>query len=346
MYSNLKDENFTFDDVLLVPQYTEIESRKDVNTSINVFGNEYSHPIIPSNMDTITDVDMVKFCVENKSLAILHRFMPVKSLVDKIRYLLDYTNQSIPTFGVSVGVSNEELERVEEAYRLGVRIFCIDVAHGDHKRVHNICRVFKDRYPSAFVIAGNVATEDGAKRLEESGADAVKCGIGNGSACLTRGVTGHGIPQLSAIMNCRKGTRLPIISDGGIKSPGDVVKAIALGADMVMSGYIFAGTSETPGDIYIQDGYQVKTYRGMASKEAQEDYFGAMADWKTFEGISTTVKYKGQADNILKHYLGGLRSGMTYSNARNLKELRNNANFVKVSTMTQVENDVIGGIRR
>src|SRR6185436_5055908 len=192
-----------------------------------------------------------------------------------------------------------------------------------------------------FVIGGNVATHAAADYLASCGADAIKVGIGPGSVCTTRIKTGCGVPQLTAIMDCSKVDRI-IIADGGIRSPGDAVKALAAGAHIVMLGGMLAGTDETPGEIFEEPifetaspaGYlrqKYKMFRGMASKEAQEDFMGSMADWKAAEGVQIKVRAKGPVKNIIADLMGGIRSGMTYMGAKDLATLRRNAEFIEVT---------------
>ncbi len=176
------------------------------------------------------------------------------------------------------------------------------------------------RYWNVFIIAGNVATYDGAAYLADMGADVVKVGIGAGSVCTTRDKTGFGVPQLSAIMDCAR-VNVPIIADGGIRQAGDVVKALAAGATMVMLGGMLAGTDEALGGT---------NYRGMSSVEAQEDYFGSVADWKTDEGISITIPPRGPVSAIIRDVVGGLRSGLTYAGAKDISELQSKATFIRV----------------
>jgi IMP dehydrogenase len=190
--------------------------------------------------------------------------------------------------------------------------------------------------PDVCILAGNVATYAGADYLASVGADIIKVGIGAGSVCTTRIKTGFGVPMLSAIQECARVDR-SIVADGGIRTPGDIVKSLAFGADFVMIGGMLAGTRPTPGEPVIKEGCKTKIYRGMASREAQESFMGGLPDWRTDEGIAVEVPYREDEDQILSDVTGGLRSGLTYGGAKNIPELQRKLNYVLVSHATVVE---------
>lgn len=328
------NKSLTFDDVLLIPRYNGANSRKDVNTSVKLGEYHFEIPVISSNMDTITGHTMAATMAELGGLGIIHRFMSIEDNVNEYNLAIQKTSNPV---GVSLGI-NEGLDRAKALYEVGARLFCIDVAHGHSNNVGNFIKLLNNEFKDIFIIAGNVATYEGAAYLADCGASAAKVGIGGGSACSSRSKTGFGVPQLSAIMACSK-CKVPIIADGGIKSPGDVVKAIVAGATMVMLGGMLSGTDETPGEKYTnKNNQEYKIFRGMASKEASENYFGAMPEWKTAEGISVKVPYKGSVKEIIKDIVGGLRSGLTYGGANNLTELRRNCEFIEISTASRIEN--------
>ena len=338
-------EALTFDDVLMVPMYNRFTSRNDerIDTSVTLGDYKFQIPIISSNMDTITGSEMAKKMGHLGGLGILHRFC---SIEDNVKEFIQVSgNKSSPggacgsesieytTCGVSIGV-NEGLTRAEALYDTGARIFCIDVAHGHSESVIQMIKQMKQKYKDILLIAGNVCTYAGADILVGAGADVIKVGIGPGSVCTTRIKTGVGVPQFTAIQDCKRINR-PIIADGGLRTPGDIAKAIAAGATMVMLGNMLAGTDETPGDVHPKGDW--KTFRGMASKEANEDFYGAMTDWKTAEGISTSVQCKGPVENVIKDIMGGIRSSLTYNGAHNFTELRRSVEFVRITQAGRIE---------
>lgn len=248
--------------------------------------------------------------------------------------------------GAAVGITSDMMERVDALVKAKVDVITIDTAHGHSKGVMKAVRSVKEKYPYLQIIAGNVATGDATRELIEAGADAVKVGIGPGSICTTRVVTGVGVPQISAIIDCVKAaseTNTPIIADGGIKYSGDITKALACGASVIMAGSLFAGTEESPGETIMFEGKQFKEYRGMGSLAAMRSgssdrYF--QNDTKKYvpEGVEGRVAYKGPVGEVVYQLLGGLRSGMGYCGAANLPELYEKSRFVKISPASLVEN--------
>ncbi len=245
--------------------------------------------------------------------------------------------------GAAVGVTSDMRKRVEALVRAGVDVVAVDTAHGHSRGVIDAVKRIKDAFPDLQVIAGNVATGEGAVSLAEAGADAVKVGVGPGSICTTRVIAGVGVPQLSAIYEAAmalKGTGVPVIGDGGIRYTGDIVKALAAGADSVMAGSLFAGVEEAPGETIIYDGRKFKTYRGMGSLGAMQEgskdrYFQDVEDdikKLVPEGIEGRVPFKGTVAEVMTQYIGGLRAGMGYCGARNIKELQQNAQFVQITS--------------
>ena len=321
----------TFDDVILVPGYNGIRSRQSVSTEIPLGKTTLRIPVLSANMDTITGEAMAGALAKLGGLGILHRFMSIEQNVAAYRAARQHGQ-----VGISIGVSGDSMERAEALIGAGAEIICVDVAHGHSKMVNQTVRSLREKYgDNICIIAGNVATYAGADYLAAAGADVIKVGIGPGSVCTTRIKTGFGVPQLTAIIDCQKVDR-PIIADGGIRTPGDAVKALAAGAAYIMLGGMLAGTDETPGQKIAKhsaDGKttHVKVFRGMASREAQEEFMGSMADWKTAEGISTEVAAKGPVAEVIADVMGGIRSGMTYCGAKDLKELQRKAQFMEIS---------------
>ena len=243
----------------------------------------------------------------------------------------------------AIGATGDFLERAEALVNSRVDAIVIDTAHGHSSRVLNAVKQVKAKFPDIEIVAGNVATADATKALIAAGVDAVKIGIGPGSICTTRVVTGAGVPQVSAIVECveaAKNTRVPIIADGGVKFSGDVAKAIAAGADSVMIGSLFAGTEEAPGEVILFQGRNFKTYRGMGSigamKKGSSDRYsqeGTVADAKYIpEGIEGRVAYKGTVAEMVTQLVGGLRSGMGYTGCKDIGELQSNAKFVRITS--------------
>lgn len=244
--------------------------------------------------------------------------------------------------GAAIGVGGDTLERVKALVKSWTDVITIDTAHGHSQGVADQIKEIKNLYPDLQIIAGNVATAEGAKFLADAGADAVKVGIGPGSICTTRVIAGIGVPQVTAVIevsNALAGTGIPVIADGGIRYSGDMVKAIVAGADSIMAGSLFAGTDESPGDVEIFEGRKVKTYRGMGSLDAMKDgsadrylqdpevEFSKLVP----EGIEGRVLYKGSVKDLIYQYIGGLRAGMGYTGSHNIKDLQN-ADFVQITS--------------
>ncbi|MGD2029295.1 MAG: IMP dehydrogenase, partial [Desulfobacterales bacterium] len=252
-----------------------------------------------------------------------------------------YKDCRYPVF-VSVGCGSEDLKRAEALRDAGADLFCIDVAHAHAKYVGRTLKELRKMLgDNACIMAGNVATYAGADHMASCGADIVKVGIGGGSVCTTRIKTGFGVPNLTAIKNCSRVDR-SIVADGGIRYPGDIVKALAFGADFVMLGGMLAGTRPTPGPVMSKknkngEEVKIKTYRGMASSEVQKDYHGGIAEWKTSEGVSIQVPYREDEDMIINDIIGGLRSGLTYGGAATIAELQRKLDYIEITTSGRTE---------
>lgn len=328
-----------FDDILLIPQRSSVASRHSVNTTMIIGSGaravKLNLPIIAAPMDTVCDLEMCISIAGAGGLGILHRYMSYEDQVRKARFLSDAEFG----FGVAIASNNGFLDQAQELYNVGVRLLLVDTANGHGKYAIDAVKALRDKFDDVHIMAGNVATADGFSRLSAAGADSVRVGIGGGSACTTRIVSGHGVPTLASIMDCdmwleefgSKGTdTCSIVADGGIRNSGDMVKAFAAGAHAVMVGSMLAGTDEAPGNVFINEqGQHVKAFRGMASREAQKDAIGNVS---VAEGISTTIPYKGSVKNILEEIRGGLGSGCSYSGVFNLEEL---AAFSKYVCVTQ-----------
>lgn len=327
-------ETLAFDDVLLVPKYSDIESRKEVSLSCKLGNIELDLPIISSPMDTVTEKDMAVAISQAGGLGIVHRYNTVVQQSDIVQRAMQ---DGAKIIGAAIGVTGDYIERAEKLLAAGAKVLCVDVAHGDHISVKNAIRDLRARFGSAVhIMAGNVATLEGFNHVSFWGADSVRVGIGGGSICSTRIQTGHGVPTLSSIMECVHSEHdTSLIADGGIKTSGDIVKALAAGADFVMLGSLLAGTDESPGHIHVDENRdKFKVYRGMASKEAQRDWKGS---YSSFEGVSHRVAYKGSVKNIIDDLARNIRSGLSYSGVRNISELRAKATFIKQSHAGQIE---------
>jgi len=311
----------TFSDILITPQYSEVMSRSNVD--IGTLLHESVHldfPVISANMPHITGPKMA-ICMDSYGgMGVLHRFNTVKEAVQDFESAVfrEQPQEGI-NIGVALGVKESDMERFEALYRVGARLFIIDVAHGHHVLVKNMIDRVKSRHNDVVVMAGNVATAEGALDLTEWGADILKVGIGPGAVCMTRRNTGVGAPQFSALKEIASVAKVPFIADGGIKSPGDVAKALIY-ADAVMVGSFIAGTSETPGKVFRNEGGDFyKVYGGNASAETK---VGNGQESKFVEGITKIVRFQGHVKHILREIRDGLQSAFSYSGASNLKEFQ------------------------
>ena len=325
--------SLSFDDVLLIPQYSDIESRKALSTENKLGDIQLALPIISSPMDTVTEVDMSLAMDTHGGLGIIHRY---NSPAEQAQLVKVAKLKGLTNVGAAVGVTGDYLERAQAVVDSGAIVLCVDIAHGHHSMMKSALAKLRQAFgDSVHIMAGNVATGEGARALAEWGADSVRVGVGGGSICSTRLVSGHGVPTLQSVIDCvTAGCSVPIIADGGMKTSGDVVKALAAGADFVMLGSMLAGTDQSPGQVFDNGNKKYKVYRGMASSEAQVNWRGKTS---TPEGISTTIPYKGNVNNILADIKGGIQSGMSYSGARTIQKLQAKAKFVRQTVAGQAE---------
>jgi len=323
-----------FSDVLIVPQRSEIGSRSDVNLERDFVFRHSKRiwkgiPIIASNMDSIGTFEMYQVLSKYKMITCFHKFYEPE----------DYALDMDPNYYmISTGVNDNDWEKLQKIItRLNPYFVCIDVANGYSYKLINFVKKVRKQYPDMTLIAGNVVTSDMSQELIYNGVDIVKVGIGSGSCCLTRKVTGCGFPQLSAIQECGNtshGSDALIISDGGIQNPGDFSKAFGAGADFVMAGSIFSGHDENSGEVIEENGKKYKIFYGMSSKKAMEKHYGKMESYRSSEGNVVKVPYKGSVEETVKHILGGIRSCMSYIGAKKLK------NFSKCCTFIRVNNQL------
>ena len=336
-------EALSFDDVILVPEYSDLKTRKNINTDIEIFYNKKSlkfrSPIISSPMSTVTESRMSNAMISHGGLGIIHRY----NTIEQQSILLNQVNHR-DYRAAAIGVTGDFKERLSELVKNDLSIVCIDVAHGDHILVEEAVSYIRAEFPKLFIIAGNIATSSAYKRLSNSGAHAIRTSVGSGSICTTRIQTGHGMPTFQAIVDCNsardqmlkdKETDIAyIIADGGIKNSGDMVKSLAAGADFVMLGSMLSGTKESPGKVYVEKGKKFKQYNGMASKEAQKSWKGS---YNSIEGVSSHVPYKGTVSKVISEIMSNIRSGMSYSGADCLSELKEYATFIRQTNSAHSE---------
>ena len=331
-------EALTFDDVTLAPKYSSVLP-SEVNTSVKLSKNlNLKIPLLSSAMDTVTESKMAIEIAKAGGIGVIHRNL---SINDQILEIKKVQKKGL-VVGAAVGTNDTELSRAEKIIKCKADLIVVDTAHGHTKRVANIIKFIKKKKSNKTTLcAGNIATAEAAKFLCKLGVDIVKVGIGPGSICTTRLVAGIGVPQLSALLDAKKGLskNVKMISDGGVKFSGDIAKALAAGADAVMVGSMIAGTNEAPGKIIKKNGKLFKVFRGMGSvgamnKGSAERYFQEKQkdDSKYVpEGVEGFAKYKGKVDNIIFKLIGGLRSSMGYLGSRQIKYLRDKPQFVKIT---------------
>jgi len=340
----INKEVLSFDDVILEPLYSEIESRKQIDTSVKTKINNkelnFKIPIVSSPMSTVTEAHMSNAMISQGGLGIIHRY----NTIDFQTKLLGYVNHR-DYRAAAVGATGDYKERLAELVKNDLNIVCIDIAHGDHILMEKAIEFIRSQYPDLFVMAGNVASGYAYSRLASCGVHAVRTSVGSGSICTTRIQTGHGIPTFQAVLDCyaskqnildtNPGSFAPyIVADGGIKNSGDIVKSLAAGADFVMLGSMLSGTKETPGKVLFQEGKKFKRYNGMASKAAQKNWKGS---YNSIEGVTSIVPYKGTTSKVVNEIMSNVRSGMSYSGAYNFEELRENAIFRRQTSSSHVE---------
>ncbi len=331
-------ESLTFDDILLVPQYSNVlPSETDISLTLT---NKISLkvPFLSSAMDTVTESKMAIAIASSGGIGIIHRNLNIKKQSQEVSKV----KSKKLLVGAAVGTNKEDIDRAKSLINSECDMIVIDTAHGHSEKVLNMLSKLKKLTSKIPICVGNIATGEAAKRLYNSGADIIKVGIGPGSICTTRMVAGIGVPQISAIMDVKKSLKnkkIRIISDGGIKFSGDIAKALAAGADAIMMGSIFAGTDESPGRKFKVKGKVYKQYRGMGSIGAMSSGSANRYFQKNFkdkskfvpEGVEGRVEYKGNVSNIIYQLKGGLRSSMGYIGAKNLNQLRKNAKFIKIT---------------
>lgn len=317
---------FTYDDVALVPQFNNIPSRTEpVLETWLTKKLKMDIPILAANMDTVIGEAMAEKLLSLGSIPIFHRFT---SFEDQVKWVKKFSGKTFISCGIG------KLDETRKLLDLGALGVCIDVAHGHSDRMFQYIQELKKNHPDKQIIAGNVCTAMAYHDLVNAGADAVKVGVGPGAACTTRMVTGFGVPQFTAVQDCAKVAeklRVPLIADGGIRTSRDVVLALAAGASSVMVGKLFALTEESAAPKEKRQGRLEAKFRGQASTDFQNDFYGGLKAKTVAEGIDFWAPVTGSVESLVANLLGGVRSGMTYGGARNLKELQRKAEFVQVT---------------
>jgi IMP dehydrogenase len=332
-------EALTFDDVTMAPKYSEILP-SEVNTSTRLSDDLILKiPLLSSAMDTVTESKMAIAIAKAGGIGVIHRNLDIKKQIEEIKKV---KKQKL-LVGAAVGAGPLEFKRAKALLKEKIDLIVVDTAHGHSKKVAEIIKEIKKlKTNKTTLCAGNIATAEAAKFLIKLGVDIVKVGIGPGSICTTRLVAGIGVPQLSAILEVNKGvknSKTKIISDGGIKYSGDIAKALSAGADAVMIGSLFSGSSETPGKLIKKNGKLYKSFRGMGSvgamnKGSADRYFQTkQKDTSKYvpEGVEGYAKYKGDVKNIIFKLVGGLKSSMGYLGAKKVPNLKRKPNFVKIT---------------
>ena len=339
------ENGLTFDDVLIVPRRSSVYSRRDVSLKTRLVGDlALELPIISANMDTVTELEMATAMAEAGGMGVIHRF------VDDPETHAGWVSSTPGLRFLAIGVKEADLEKIPLVE--GLDGVVIDVAHGHSDRVAETIAAVREVDPELWIVAGNVATAEGAWDLLEAGAHAIKVGVGPGAVCTTRIVTGCGVPQLTAVLKVRAaldrwwdaerrkarprvGYPPALIADGGIRNSGDIAKALVAGADTVMIGSLFAGTDEAPGAVIRENGQAFKLYRGMASQGAMD----RVGSDRTPEGISTLIPHKGSVKVLLTQLEGGIRSALSYCNSASIADLHEQTiEIVRISPASAREN--------
>ena len=334
---NIKD-SFTFDDVTLVPKYSSILPSEAITSTKISHNLNLQIPLMSSAMDTVTESKMAIALSKSGGIGVVHRNLSIQKQVHEVKKV----KKNNFLVGAAIGVNPKDIERVYKLLEAKVNLIVIDTAHGHTQKVLSMIKKIKKKFKKSTLCAGNIATGKAAKFLADAGVDIVKVGIGPGSICTTRLVTGIGVPQLSAILEVKKALKnykTSIISDGGIKFSGDIAKAIAAGADAVMIGSLFSGTIESPGKTFKYKGKLYKNFRGMGSVGAMsvgsadryyQEKFKNTSKYVP-EGVEGIVKFKGSVNKIIYNLIGGLKSSMGYLGAKTIKDLQKKGEFIKIS---------------
>lgn len=342
----------TYDDLILIPQASNVlpsEVKIDTYLTPKIHLNM---PIVSAAMDTVSEHEMGIALARAGGIAIIHKNLTIEEEANEVKLVKEASYEGYPDAaldekgrllsGAAIGANSEALTRAKALLEAGADVLVLDSAHGHSQNIIKTAKLLKETFPNVQLIVGNIVTKEAAADLIEAGADAIKVGIGPGSICTTRVVAGVGCPQATAVDDVAtfcKGKNVKVIADGGLKYSGDIVKALALGADTVMLGSMLAGCKEAPGDILEVDGKLLKTYVGMGSLAAMkrgsaDRYFqGGQTESKKFvpEGIEAALPYKGEVKDVVYQLLGGLKSGLGYCGSHDIKELKEKSVFIRVT---------------
>jgi IMP dehydrogenase/GMP reductase len=340
-----RDTGLSYDDVLLVPKRSPVDSRSEVDLSTELAeGVGLSIPVLSAAMDTVTETEMALAVAEAGGLGVVHRFLTVDEQAAMVREVAAGGHR----VAGAVGIAEAYVDRAAALVDAGVDVLVVDVAHGHMDRALSATETLAERFPDTPLCAGNVATRAGVADLATAGADCVKVGVGPGSHCTTREVTGFGVPQFTAIQRCAAAATdegVTVIADGGIRSSGDAVKALLAGADAVMMGGYLAGCTESPGEVLEVDGDRYKRSRGMSTAAAAEDRDDKDVHVDADEGVEAVTPYSGPVADRLAEFTAGMRSGLSYAGARDLATARENAEFMEVTGSTTHRNGPHGVAR-
>ena len=356
-YRPMIDVAVAYDDVLIVPSFSDLRSRTEPSIGTMVGSYKLSCPIISSPMDTVTESAMAIAIGMAGGMGIVHRFMTTEEHILNLRRVArakSFQHNNIIPVVLAVGVGKDERARLKRVLS-GIKPYslnavAIDVANGHSSLVRDMVSFIRDEAGIAIdIIAGNVATGEGFYYLCELGVNAIRVGIGGGSICKTRIMTGFGVPTLTSVLDCRRVKEendicrdVSILADGGIRYPADLVKSLVAGADAIVAGKILAGTDSSPSEVVLISGEKKKVYRGMASLEVQSDKRGGLKPGTCPEGVSTYIEYSGSLDMVINDFIGGLKSAMTYAGARTLDELRGNSRFIQITSSAISESHAFG----
>lgn len=356
----MSSEGLTFDDVLLIPQYSEVlpaEAQLETYITKDI---KLNIPLLSAAMDTVTESDMAIALAQLGGIGVIHRALSVDRQIEEVKRVKHYGGSFYSNslkdkdgrlmVAAAAGVGTDANERIDKLIEAGIDVLVIDTAHGHSRMVLNKVKETKKRYSNIPLLVGNIATFDAARDLINMGADGLKIGVGPGSICTTRIVSGVGVPQITAILDVSRAAKkfnIPVIADGGIRYSGDITKAIAAGASSVILGSLFAGTDESPGELIGKD-KKYKCYRGMGSlgvmkANGGDRYFQKnTTDVKKIipEGVEAKIEYKGSVSDIIHQLIGGLRSGMGYSGALTINDLQAKAMFVRITAAGLSESHV------